>query len=77
MRNNPLFALLSLFLLGACQDGGPLIGPGGGPAGKLVDLPAGVFTASHQGQEVFTIKATKWRDGHRAAVSITYDAPWG
>ena len=46
VRNNPLFALLSLFLLGACQDGGPLIGPDGGPAGKLVDLPAGVFGQS-------------------------------
>ena len=78
LQNNPLYALLSLFLLGACQDSGPLVGPDAvEPAGKLVDLSPGVFTASHQGQEVFTIRATKWQDGHRAAVSVTYDAPWG
>ena len=78
LQNNPLYILLSLFLLGACQDSGPLVGPDAiEPAGKLVDLSPGVFTASHQGQEVFTIRATKWRDGHRAAVSVTYDAPWG
>lgn len=78
LQNNPLYTLLSLFLFGACQDSGPLVGPDAiEPAGKLVDLSPGVFTASHQGQEVFTIRATKWRDGHRAAVSVTYDAPWG
>ena len=78
IRNNPLFALLSLFLIGACQDNDQLVGPDTvEPAGKLVDLSTSVFTASHQGQEVFSIEATKWRDGHRAAVSITYDAPWG
>jgi hypothetical protein len=47
------------------------------PAAKWASTPHGVFVASHQGQEVFRIEATKWRDGHRAAVAITHDAPWG
>ena len=67
--------LLALF---GCENPTQLAGPEAPvPAGKLVDGAPAVFTATHQGREVFNITATKWRDGHRAAVSITYDAPWG
>jgi hypothetical protein len=51
--------------------------PQNAPAAKWASTPRGVFVASHQGQEVFRIEAKKWRDGHRAAVAITHDAPWG
>ncbi len=71
-------SLAVLFSLSACQDGDLPTGPDvAEPVGKLVTLSPAVFTAYHQGQEVFSITANKWRDGHRAAVSITYDAPWG
>jgi hypothetical protein len=43
----------------------------------LATSPRDVFVASHQGREVFRVEATKWRNGHRAAVAINYDAPWG
>ncbi len=46
-------------------------------AAKLATDPPNLYVARHQGEEIFRIEATKWRDGHRAAVSITYDAPWG
>jgi hypothetical protein len=47
------------------------------PVAKLATSPRDVFVASHQGREVFRVEATKWRNGHRAAVAINYDAPWG
>ncbi len=47
------------------------------PAAKLATAPNGVFATSHQGREIFRIEAKKWRDGHRAAVAISHDAPWG
>ena len=35
------------------------------------------FSAYHGSRELFFIHAPKWKNGHQAAVSITYDAPWG
>lgn len=35
------------------------------------------YIVSHGGQEVFRLEALKWRHGHRGAISVTYDAPWG
>ncbi len=31
----------------------------------------------HGSRELFFIHAPKWKNGHQAAISITYDAPWG
>ncbi len=35
------------------------------------------FSAYHASNELFFIHAPKWKNAHQAAVSITYDAPWG
>lgn len=35
------------------------------------------FMAFHHEELVFQMETLKWRDGHRGAISITYDAPWG
>ena len=43
---------------------------------KLADK-SDIYVVRHGGEEVFRVEALKWRDGHRGAISITYDAPWG
>ncbi|MBT4498216.1 MAG: hypothetical protein HOC74_10865 [Gemmatimonadetes bacterium] len=35
------------------------------------------YVVRHLEETIFTIKATKWHDGARGAISLTYDAPWG
>lgn len=35
------------------------------------------YVVRHLEQTIFQVEATKWYDGARGAVSITYDAPWG
>lgn len=49
---------------------------GAEPSAKLA-AKSDSYVVRHGGDEVFRIEALKWRDGHRGAVSITYDAPWG
>ena len=46
------------------------------PLAKLASSQ-NIFVARHREKIIFQIEALKWRDGHRGAVSITYDAPWG
>ena len=46
------------------------------PSAKLVGRPF-VYEVHHAGEQVVSIEALKWRDGHTGAVSVTYDAPWG
>lgn len=45
------------------------------------DLPAGYrpgeYRAAADGEELFYLSVAKWAGGRAAAVSITYDAPWG
>ena len=43
---------------------------------KLAGKPY-TYVVRHGGEEVFRVEALKWRNGHKGAVSITYDAPWG
>ena len=43
---------------------------------KLAGKPD-TYVVRHGGEEIFRVEALKWRNGHKGAVSITYDAPWG
>jgi hypothetical protein len=78
VRSGLYAALLAAALSGCGPDSHPTGPSDSAPrAAKRVAGQQNLYVARHQGEEIFRIEATKWRDGHRAAVSITYDAPWG
>lgn len=73
--------LLTAFIavyLGGCDSHQSPTQPGEStrPLAKLANSQ-NTFVARHREEVIFQIEALKWRDGHRGAVSITYDAPWG
>ena len=48
------------------------------PSGKITTSSSSQkFSGYHGSRELFSINAPKWKNGHRGAISITYDAPWG
>ena len=69
----PVVAALSLVALSSCDPANPSkVEP------ELVQSRAGeALTVIEDGDTTFTVTAVKWLHGAKAAVSITYDAPWG
>lgn len=82
MSRNPHFAnaLLVLPVLVSCELGSPSEPE---PEAELVPVAVSAagsadrFDVLSAGDTLLTAWVPKWPGGHRAAVSITYDAPWG
>ena len=70
MADRSLFCLASV--LSGCETGvSPQLD---GPVAEPVSSELVVIS---QGDTLFSLSAAKWPGGSQAAVSITYDAPWG
>ncbi len=69
-----LVAVISLVAMSSCDTANPAkVEPG-----TFVLSQAGnTLTVIEDGDTTFTLTSLKWLNGARAAVSITYDAPWG
>jgi hypothetical protein len=65
--------VLALF----CGAGCGLLNPTKDDPSIEVSAQGGVFTVTEHQRPVFSAQVLKWYDGHRAAVSLTYDNPWG